>query len=84
MGLGANLFNQGNQGLAGAGQGLQGIGQQQMLNSWYPFQQYGGQLGQFGGFNQSTSQNQPGPSTWNSALGGAATFAELYKRLFGG
>jgi hypothetical protein len=68
MGLAANLFNQGNQGLAGAGQGMQNIGQQQMLNSWYPFQQYGGQLGQFGGFNQSTSQTQPGPSSFQTGL----------------
>jgi hypothetical protein len=79
MGLAANLFNQGNQGLAGAGQGMQNIGQQQMLNSWYPFQQYGGQLGQFGGFNQSTSQTQPGPSSFQTGLGGALTAAQLWQ-----
>ena len=84
MGLAANLFNQGNQGLAGAGQGLQGIGQQQMLNSWYPFQQYGGQLGQFGGFNQSTSQTQPGPSSFQTGLGGALTAAQLWQLLNSG
>jgi hypothetical protein len=79
MSLAANLFNQGNQGLAGAGQGLQNLGQQQMLNSWYPFQQYGGQLGQFGGFNQSTSQTQPGPSSFQTGLGGALTAAQLWQ-----
>ena len=79
MGLAANLFNQGNQGLAGAGQGLQNLGQQQMLNSWYPFQQYGGQLGQFGGFNQSTSQTQPGPSSFQTGLGGALTAAQFWQ-----
>ena len=84
MGLAANLFNQGNQGLAGAGQGLQNIGQQQMLNSWYPFQQYGGQLGQFGGFNQSTSQTQPGPSSFQTGLGGALTAAQLFQLLNSG
>ena len=84
MGLGANLFNQGNQGLAGAGQGVQNIGQQQMLNSWYPFQQYGGQLGQFGGFNQSTSQTQPGPSSFQTGLGGALTAAQLWQLLNSG
>jgi hypothetical protein len=84
MGLAANLFNQGNQGLAGAGQGMQNIGQQQMLNSWYPFQQYGGQLGQFGGFNQSTSQTQPGPSSFQTGLGGALTAAQLWQLLNSG
>jgi hypothetical protein len=84
MGLAANLFNQGNQGLAGAGQGMQNIGQQQMLNSWYPFQQYGGQLGQFGGFNQSTSQTQPGPSSFQTGLGGALTAAQLWRLLNSG
>lgn len=87
MGLGSQLVNQGNQGLQQGGQGLYNLGMGQQQNSWFPFQQYGGQLAQFGGFGGSTSQTQPGASSFQTGLGGALTAAQLWNLLskgFGG
>lgn len=84
LGLGANLFNQGNQGLQGQGQGLWGIGQQQQQSSWLPYQQFGSLLGQFSGLGGQQSQTQPGGSSWGNALGGALTGAQIFNLLFGG
>ncbi|HMW22345.1 MAG TPA: hypothetical protein PKC59_02825 [Burkholderiaceae bacterium] len=78
LGLGANLFNQGNQGLQGQGQGLWGIGQQQQMSSWLPYQQFGSLLGPFSGLGGQQSQTQPGGSAWGNALGGALTAGQLW------
>lgn len=84
MGLGANLMNQGNAGLQQGGQGLWNLGMGQQQQSWFPYQQYGGQLAQFGGFGGSTSQSTPGPNSFQTGLGGAITAAQLWKLLSGG
>jgi hypothetical protein len=82
-GLGAQLMQQGNLGLAQGGQGLYNVGQQQMQNSLYPIQQYGNMLSPFTGLNQTQSQTTPGASTIGSALGGALTAAQIWQLLTG-
>lgn len=84
LGLGSQLMNQGNLGLQQGGQGLYGIGQQQMQNGLYPIQQYGNMLSPFTGLNQTREDTTPGASTIGSALGGALTAAQIWKLLSGG
>lgn len=84
IGLGSNLFNQGNMGLQQGGQGLYNMGQQQMQNSWMPFQNFGQMLGQFSGLGGTNNTTQPGGSQLGGAIGGAMTLAQLWKLLSGG
>lgn len=84
IGLGSNLFNQGNMGLQQGGQGLYNMGQQQMRNSWMPFQNFGQMLGQFSGLGGTNNTTQPGGSQLGGAIGGAMTLAQLWKLLSGG
>ena len=81
MSLGANLVNQGNLGLSTAGQGMYGLGQQQQQQSWLPYQQFGGLLGQFSGLGQQQSQTQPGGSTLGNVMGGAFTAAQIWQLM---
>lgn len=78
LGIGANLVNQGNTGLTNQGSQLYQNGQTQMQAPWQMLGQYAGLLSPFSGLNQSTSQTTPGGSTIGNALGGAATFAQLW------
>lgn len=83
LGLGANLYGQGVQGLLGQGQGLYNIGSTQQQAPWQALQNYAQLLQPFSGLNQTQTQTQPGGSTLGGALGGALTAAQLW-RLLGG
>lgn len=83
LGLGANLYGQGTQGLLGQGQGLYNIGTTQQQAPWQALQNYAQLLQPFSGLNQTQTQTQPGGSTLGGALGGALTAAQLWKLLGG-
>lgn len=83
LGLGANLYGQGTQGLLGQGQGLYNIGTTQQQAPWQALQNYAQLLQPFSGLNQTSTQTQPGGSTLGGALGGALTAAQLWKLLGG-
>jgi len=79
--LGSNLANQGNLGLGNQGQQIFQNGQLQQQAPYQTLQQYANLVGPFTGLNGSSSSTTPGPSTFNSALGGALTFTQLMALL---
>jgi hypothetical protein len=80
-GLGANLINQGNTGLAAGGQGLYNLGLTEQNAPLNALQAYAQLLGPFTGLNGSTATTTPGASTAGSALGGALTAAQFWELL---
>ena len=80
-GLGSQLANAGNQGLANQGQQLFQNGQQEMQAPAQWLQQYGQMLSPFTGLNNSQSQTTPGGSTLGGAIGGGLTAAQLWALL---
>lgn len=83
-GLGANLMNQGNQGLVNQGTQLYQSGQQEQNAPWATLGNYAGALSPFTGLNQSQSQTTPGPSTLQNLLAGGLTGAQIWQLLSGG
>jgi hypothetical protein len=82
--LGADLFQQGMQGLANQGQGLYQTGMQEQAAGFLPFQQFANLLGPFPGLNQTnTNSTDTSGNVVSGALAGGITFAQLL-RLFGG
>ncbi len=75
--IGANLFNQGQQGLANQGAGLANVGQQQQQAGWTPFQNYANLLSPFSGLGGSQVQTSPGTSQWGGLLCGLLSGAQL-------
>lgn len=84
LGLGAQLANNANTGLANQGQQLYNIGQQQQQAPWMQLQNYVNSLAPFTGLNQSNTSSTPGGSTLGGIAGGALTAAQLWKLLSGG
>lgn len=80
-GLGANLIQSGNSGLAQGGQGLYNLGLTQQQAPLQALQSYAQLLAPFTGLNNSRSDVTPGASTVGSALGGALTAAQLWNLL---
>lgn len=81
LALGANLFQQGNQGWLSQGQGLLGLGQTQQQAPWQVINNANAGLGQWSGYGTTTSANQGGGA--QGALGGAMAGGQLGK-LWGG
>lgn len=80
-GLGANLYNQGNQGYLGQGQGLYGLGSQQQAAPWNTVNNANAGLGQWSGYGTTTSANTGGGA--QGAFGGALAGGQL-GNLWGG
>lgn len=81
LALGANLFQQGNQGWLSQGQGMLGLGQTQQQAPWQVINNANAGLGQWSGYGTTTSANQGGGA--QGALGGAMAGGQLGK-LWGG
>lgn len=81
LALGANLFQQGNQGWLSQGQGLLGLGQTQQQAPWQVINNANAGLGQWSGYGTTTSANQGGGA--QGALGGAMAGGQLGS-LWGG
>ncbi len=79
--LGANLFQQGNQGWLSQGQGLSGLGATQQQAPWQVINNANAGLGQWSGYGTTTSANQGGGA--QGALGGALAGGQLGS-LWGG
>lgn len=75
--LGANLFQQGNQGWLSQGAGLQGIGNTQQQAPWNTVNNANAGLGQWSGYGTTTSANQGGGA--QGVLGGGLAGAQLGK-----
>lgn len=73
--LGANLFQQGNQGWLSQGQGLLGLGQTQQQAPWQVINNANAGLGQWSGYGTTTSANQGGGA--QGVLGGALAGGQL-------
>jgi hypothetical protein len=84
MGLGANLTNTANTGLANQGQQLTQVGQTQQNAPWQQLGNFANTLSPFSGLGQSSSVTTPGASTVGSAMGGALTLAQIYELIRGG
>lgn len=81
LALGANLFQQGNQGWLSQGQGLLGLGQTQQQAPWQVINNANAGLGQWSGYGTTTSANQGGGA--QGVLGGAMAGGQLGS-LWGG
>lgn len=79
--LGANLFQQGNQGWLSQGQGMLGLGQTQQQAPWQVINNANAGLGQWSGYGTTTSANQGGGA--QGVLGGALAGGQLGS-LWGG
>lgn len=79
--LGANLFQQGNQGWLSQGQGLLGLGQTQQQAPWQVINNANAGLGQWSGYGTTTSANQGGGA--QGTLGGIMAGGQLGS-LWGG
>lgn len=79
--LGANLFQQGNQGWLSQGAGMQGIGNTQQQAPWQTVNNANAGLGQWSGYGTTTSANQGGGA--QGLLGGALAGGQL-GNLWGG
>lgn len=80
--LGANLFQQGNQGFLSQGQGMYGLGTQQQQAPWQVVNNGNAGFGQWSGFGTTTSANTGGGA--QGALGGALAggqFGNLWGNL---
>lgn len=75
--LGANLFQQGNTGLLGQGQGIYGLGTTQQQAPWNIINQGNTGLGNWSGYNTTSTSNQGGGLS--GAVGGALGGAQLGK-----
>lgn len=75
LGLGASLFNMGNQGWLSQGQGLYGLGGTQQQAPWQVINNANAGLGQWSGYGTTTSANQGGGS--QGLLGGALAGGQL-------
>lgn len=69
IGLGASLFNQGNQGFLSQGQGIYGLGSQQQQAPWQVVNNGNAGFGQWSGYGTTTSANTGGGA--QGMLGGA-------------
>lgn len=80
--LGADLFQQGMQGLSQQGQGLYQTGMQEQAAGMLPYQQFANLLGPFTGLNQTnTNSTDTSGNVLGGAIAGGLTLAQLY-RLF--
>jgi hypothetical protein len=84
MGLGANLFQQGQQGLQGQGQGVFGAGQMQTQAQQQPFTNFSNVLSPYSGMGGTHIQQQPGSSQWGSGMGGLLAGMQLGSNIWGG
>lgn len=84
MGMGANLFQQGQQGLQGQGQGVFGAGQMQTQAQQQPFTNFSNVLSPYSGMGGTQIQQQPGSSQWGSGLGGLLAGMQLGSNIWGG
>ena len=73
--LGANLFQQGNQGWLSQGQGLSGLGTTQQQAPWQVINNANAGLGQWSGYGTTTSANQGGGA--QGTLGGMMAGGQL-------
>lgn len=73
--LGANLFQQGNQGFLSQGQGIYGLGTTQQQAPWQTVNNANAGLGQWSGFGSTTSANTGGGA--QGVLGGALAGGQL-------
>lgn len=78
MGLGRDLTNTANTGLANQGSQLTQVGQTQQNAPWQALGNYANTLSPFRGLGQSSSVSTPGASTVGSAMGGALTAAQIW------
>lgn len=76
-GLGAQLFGQGMQGLAGQGAGVYGAGQNQFNAGYQPYANYANLLSPFTGLNSQQVTTTPGGSRIGGLLGGALGGVQL-------
>lgn len=77
--LGANLFQQGNQGWLSQGQGINGLGTQQQQAPWQTVNQGNQGLGRWSGFGTTSSTNTGGGA--QGFLGGALGAGQLWNLL---
>jgi hypothetical protein len=83
--LGADLFQQGMNGLANQGQGLYQTGMQEQAAGMLPYQQFANLLGPFTGLNQTnTNSTDTSGNVVGGALAGGLTLAQLYRLFSGG
>lgn len=83
--LGANLFQQGMDGMARQGQGLYQTGMQEQQAGFLPYQQFANLLGPFTGLNQTnTNSTDTSGNVVGGALAGGLTLAQLYRLFSGG
>lgn len=80
--LGADLFQQGMNGLQQQGQGLTNVGNQQQQMGWQQFQQFANLLGPFTGLNQTnTNSVDASGNPIGGAIAGGLTMAQLWKLI---
>lgn len=77
--LGANLFQQGNQGYLSQGQGIYGLGTQQQQAPWQTVNQGNQGLGTWSGYGTTSSSNTGGGA--QGFLGGALGAGQLWNLL---
>lgn len=82
MRLGADLFQMGNQGLAGQGQGLYNAGLGQYNAGLMPYQAYGNMLSPFTGYGNSNTMTTPGGNLVGNAIGGGLAGAQFGNLFF--
>ena len=78
--LGANLYNQGNLGLVGQGQGVYGLGTTQQQAPWLPYQNASNMFSQYSGLGGSQTQTANG-SALGGAIGGGLAGAQIGNNL---
>lgn len=85
--LGANLYNQGNAGYLGQGQGIYNVGNTQQQAPWYATQQALQGMSPFSGLGGTTTSQQgmnPIANGLGGAIGGWQLGSNLYNLGFGG
>lgn len=84
LGLGANLYGQGNLAALNQGSGVYGLGAQEQQAPWQNLQNYNGILQPGYQLNGQQTTSGAGPSSGQSALGGAAAGAALGSQILPG
>lgn len=82
LGLGAGLFQQGNTGFLGQGQGIYGLGTTQQQAPWQTVNNANAGMGQWSGYGTTTSSNTGGGAL--GALGGGLAGGQVWGLLGGG
>ena len=79
--IGANLYNQGNLGLIGQGQGVYGIGNTQQQAPWTVLNNTSGNVSPYTGYGATNTQTGTSGGGAMGALGGALGGAQIGKNL---